>query len=386
MAKEAFEQGRIDRELLAHSEHQAEQINTYAKGGKCRHRVLVEHFGQPFEPTACGACDICLGEVAFEADSTVVAQKIISCVARVGERYGTGYVADVLRGQNNERVGKLGHDKLTTFGLLKDHRERQVKDWIGQLVGEGLLSQTTDEYPVLKLNDDSWQVLRGRREVRLTRSGAATGSKKSRVEEVSWEGVNAPLFDTLRAWRREVAARKGLPPYTIFHDGTLRDVSRVRPTSLDGLHRISGVGEARLRDYGQEILDMVVRVSQEHSLSTDNPLDTGTPAARAPHPSNAAADGAFPYFRDEKSIAEVARLMGKMESTACEYLCCYIHQERPESIDPWVDRATQDRINAAAQQHGSQKLKPVFLALNQEVPYDAIRVVLTHLNTRSDQS
>jgi ATP-dependent DNA helicase RecQ len=384
MAKKSFEQGRIDRELLAHSGQQAEQINTYAKGGKCRHRVLVEHFGQKFEPEACGACDVCLGEVAFEADSTVVAQKIISCVARVGERYGIGHVTHVLRGSDNERVGSLGHDKLSTFGLLSDQPERQVRDWVGQLIGAGLLDQTTDEYPVLKLNDDSWQVLRGRREVKLTRSGAATASKKSRAEEVSWEGVDAQLFDELRAWRRELAAQKGMPPYTIFHDGTLRDISRIRPTTLDSLHRISGVGEARLREHGEAVLAIVGRIASVTGLSTENPLVDETRAARAKPPTNAAAEGAFPFYRQGKSIAEVAQLMERTESTARDYLCCYIHQQRPDSIDAWIDRATQERIVAAAKEHGSQKLKPVFLALNQEVSYDSIRIVLTFLNVHSD--
>jgi ATP-dependent DNA helicase RecQ len=386
MAKEAFEEGRIDRELQRHAEQQAEQINAYAKGGRCRHRVLVEHFGQPFEPETCGACDVCLGEIAYEADSTVVAQKILSCVARVGERFGVSHVADVLRGQESERIMTLGHDKLSTFGLLKDHRDRQVKDWIGQLVGAGLLDQTADQYPVLKLNDDSWQVLRGRREVRLTRSGAPSASKKSRVEEVSWDGVDSQLFEALRTWRREVAAHKGVPPYTIFHDGTLRDISRVRPTTLEGLHVISGVGESRLRDFGQDVLAVVARVSDELGLSRDNKIETGDRSPRPRPPANGAAEAAYPHYRDGKTVAKVARLIGKMESTACDYLCFYIDQERPDSIDPWIDRSTQERITIAARQHGSQRLKPIFLGLNQEVPYDAIRIVLTYLNTRSDSA
>jgi ATP-dependent DNA helicase RecQ len=386
MAKQALDQGRIDKELLVHSERQAEQINAYAKGGQCRHRTLVEHFGQPFEPASCGACDVCLGEVEFEAESTVVAQKILSCVARVGERFGIGHVADVLRGQQTERCGVLGHDKLSTFGLLQDHRDRQVKDWIGQLIGSGLLDQTAEQFPVLKLNDDSWQVLRGRREVRLTRSGAATATKRSKAEEVSWEGVNSPLFDALRSWRREIAAQKGVPPYTIFHDGTLRDISRVRPTTSEGLHMISGVGEGRLRDFGADVLDIVARFAQNLSLTTDNALDSTPRSARATPPSNAAAEAAFPLFREEKSVAEVACQINKMESTACDYLCCFIHQERPENIDPWVDRATQERIQGPARQHGTKRLKPIYLALNQEVPYDTIRIVLSYLNTRTDSA
>src|SRR5262245_1713380 len=384
MAQDALDEGRIDRDLLAHAERQAAEINAYCKGGRCRHRTLVEHFGQQFEPANCGACDVCLGEVEFDADSTVLAQKILSCVARVGERFGAGHVADVLRGQESERLQQLGHDRLSTFGLLKEHRDRQVKDWIGQLVSVGLLNQTSDGYPVLKLNDDSWQVLRGRREVRLTRSGAATASRSSRAEEVSWEGVDERVFEALRAWRREVAARKGLPPYTIFHDGTLRDIGRVRPTTSARLHQISGVGEARLSEYGEQVLQIVARLSAELGLSTDNPESGPASQGRLRPRVVGAAEAAFSLFREGQSVAEVARLLDRAESTVTEYLCAYIHQERPAGIDPWVERATQERIAAAARVHGSQRLKPVFLALNQEVAYDAIRLTLTYLNTRSD--
>ena len=149
IARKSFDERRIDAEQLAHTEEQAEQVNTYAKSGRCRHKVLVEHFGQAFEAESCGACDVCLGEVEFEPDSTVVAQKIISCVARVGERFGIGQVTDVLRGSDTERVRKLEHDQLSTFGLLRDHSARQVRDWLTQLLQLGHLDQTEDEYPVL---------------------------------------------------------------------------------------------------------------------------------------------------------------------------------------------------------------------------------------------
>jgi len=383
MAREAVEEGRVDRDLCAHAERQAEEMNAYCKGGRCRHRTLVEHFGQRFEADACGACDICLGEVEFEPDSTVLAQKIISCVARVQERFGVGHVADVLRGQQTERVSKLGHDRLSTFGLLKDNRERQVKDWIGQLIGEGLLDQTTDAYPVLRLNVSSWQVLRGQREVRLCRSGATSGTRKSRAEETSWEGVPQQLFDALRSWRRETAARKELPPYTIFHDSTLRDVTRLRPTSLEGLRMISGVGDAKLRDYGTEVVEIVRRMSGELGLATDTDPRSLPPAPMSRRVTTEAAEVTYPFFRQGKSIAEVAAITSRAESTVREYLCAYIHDQRPASIDPWVDGTTQGRVLAAARQHGAGRLKPIYLALNEQVSYDVIRIVLTHLNCRT---
>jgi ATP-dependent DNA helicase RecQ len=383
MAQEAFEQRRINEELLAHAERQAEQINSYCKSSRCRHRALVEHFGQTFEPENCAACDVCLSEVEFEPDGTVIAQKILSCVARVGERFGIGHVADVLRGQETERVARLGHNRLSTFGLLDDRPERQVRDWIGQLIAAGLVTQTTEQYPVLKLNDASWQVMRGHRDVRLTRSGAQVASRRSRAEEISWEGVDATLFETLRKWRREIASRRGVAPFTIFHDGTLREISRVRPTTLPGLHLISGVGEAKLQEYGNEVLEIVARVSRDHGLTTDNDASAAGNASPQRLASLAAAEASFVHFRQGKSIAEVGRLLDRAESTVREYLCTYIHTQHPDRIDKWVDPAIQERIAAAAREHGTQRLKPIFLALNQEVPYDLIRIVLTYLNTRS---
>jgi ATP-dependent DNA helicase RecQ len=197
--------------------------------------------------------------------------------------------------------------------------------------------------------------------------------------------VDNQLFDARRAGRRGGAAAKGLPPYTIFHDGTLRDVSRIRPTTLAALHQISGVGETKLREYGQDVLALVARVSGELGLSTDN-ADAGAASPPRPREAPATAEAAFPHFRAGKSVGEVAGFLDRAESTVREYLCAFIDRERPAGIDPWVDPATQERITAAARVHGSHRLKPVFLALDQEVPYDAIRIVLTFLNATGDRA
>src|SRR5947209_5287718 len=130
----------------------------YCRGAVCRHRALVHYFDQGYEPEHCGACDICLGDAEQVADAQVVAQKILSCVARVKERFGIGHVVSVLRGENTENVRKRGHDKLSTFGLLSDHGKPDVRDWIYQLLGQQVLLQVGDEYPILRLNAASWEV------------------------------------------------------------------------------------------------------------------------------------------------------------------------------------------------------------------------------------
>jgi ATP-dependent DNA helicase RecQ len=132
-----------------------------------------------------------------------------------------------------------------------------------------------------------------------------------------------------------------------------------------------------LRDYGQRVIEIVEQISKEMGLSVDNPDVPAAPPQRA---IPATAELAYPYFRDGRSVAEVAQILGRTESTVIEYLAAYIQVERPDRIDCWVDRDLQERIRAAASEVGSDRLKPVFLALNQEVPYNAIRIVLTHLN------
>src|SRR5207249_5594691 len=131
-------------------------IDRYCRGAVCRHKALVEHFGQAYAPANCGACDLCLGDVETIADATLVAQKILSCVARVQERFGIGHVISVLRGENTDRVRKLGHDKLTTYGLLRDYPKTELRDWIYQLISQSALKQEGEEYPILKLNETSW--------------------------------------------------------------------------------------------------------------------------------------------------------------------------------------------------------------------------------------
>ena len=142
-------------------------MGRYCRGAACRHKALVQYFGQPFEADNCKACDLCLGDTTEIPNATVVAQKILSCVARVKESFGIGHVVSILRGEDTENVAKRGHDKLTTFGLLKGVAKADVREWIYQLLGQDVLLQVGDEYPLLKLNEASWEVMRGQRTVRL---------------------------------------------------------------------------------------------------------------------------------------------------------------------------------------------------------------------------
>ncbi len=249
-----------------------DDMDRYCRGAICRHRALVQYFGQTFEASPCNACDLCLGDTEEVRDAVVVAQKILSCVARVKESFGIGHVAAVLRGENTENVRKRGHEKLTTFGLLKGHGKADVRDWVYQLIGQGVLLQVGDEYPLLRLNEASWEVMRGQRQVRLVqmaRRKKGEKPEKSKIETISWEGVDRELFEVLRRLRRQLAGERQVSPFIIFTDNTLRELARLRPSTLDRMRLIPGVGDKRLRDFGAQFLTLIADHCRLHGLSLD---------------------------------------------------------------------------------------------------------------------
>ena len=231
-----------------------EDMNRYSRGSACRHRVLVEHFGQTFEPANCQACDICLGEMKTEPESTVIAQKILSCVARIKEGFGGGHVAAVLRGDTDERIQRLGHDKLSTFGLLKAVPKTQIRDWIQQLIGQKLLDQVGAEYPILKLNAASWEVMKSQREVVLIKAVKRERGEKKPPPLPFDAAADGELFGQLRRLRRQIAIELGKPPYIIFTDDVLRNLVRARPATPEEMRKVSGVGDMKLQQYGPRFL------------------------------------------------------------------------------------------------------------------------------------
>jgi ATP-dependent DNA helicase RecQ len=360
-------------------------MDNYARGAVCRHKALVGYFGQSYAEPSCSACDLCLGdvEVVADGDSLVIAQKILSCVARVKERFGVNHVIGVLRADDSERIRQLGHDKLSTFGLLKEHSVKVLRDWIFQLIGQGVLAKSGDEYPVLKLNLASWEVMKGKQKVQLVQPVRKKSEKvkQSRADVVSWDGVERNLFETLRKWRFDLAKQSGKPPYVIMSDETLRQLARVRPSDSERLRLIYGIGDQKLRTYGHLVLSIVKEYCEEHGLAMDN--EAGPVAAAAPAPAKTITPvlaQAFQLFREGAAIEDVMHQTGRARATVADYLYEFIRQEKPASVAVWVGADVYARVAEAVGKHGSAKLKPLFIALEEKVSYDEIRVVVAHLN------
>jgi ATP-dependent DNA helicase RecQ len=238
-------------------------MDRYAASVGCRHRRIVGYFGEVFSKDDCGACDYCLGELEAASDPVTLARKILSAVARVQQRFGATHVANVLRGTTTEGVTSRGHDKLTVFGILAGMPVDEVRGYIEQLVAQDLLEQAGDEFPILRLTAGGVALMRDpghRADLALARQRKPEKGKaprRAKPEGESWAGVDRDLFERLRALRLKVARDRGVPPYVIFHDTTLRELARVKPRSLGDLRHIYGVGERKAEDFGAMLIEEI---------------------------------------------------------------------------------------------------------------------------------
>ena len=258
----------------------------FCTGARCRHARLVTYFGQPWERTNCGACDICNDTSDCDPDSTVTAQKILSCIVRAKERYGAAYIAEVLRGEATDRVIERGHQELSTFGLIPERSKAAIMTWIDQLVDQQALN-CEGEYRVLKVTAKGWQILHSQAGARLMKVGGRTRSRKSQRKKKAApasrsvatpkripapRGAAEPLdaharqiYEQLKVVRREIAEENNVPAFMVCSDRTLRDIARRKPITEREMLAIHGIGPAKYENFGQQFIDVI----REHAPDPD---------------------------------------------------------------------------------------------------------------------
>jgi ATP-dependent DNA helicase RecQ len=232
---------------------------------RCRRQALLGYFDE-VHPQGCGNCDNCLSPPS-SYDGTEAAQKALSAVARTGERFGAGHLADVLMGKATERALKFGHSALSVFGVGSDKNEKQWSSVFRQLVAGDLLDVDM-EFGAFKLNERSWDILKRGLRVQLRNDpapGAPARKERRAPSAASGAGLgeDAGLFEALRRLRMKLAKEQNLPPYVIFHDSTLREMAAQRPASLAEMARIPGVGDSKLQRYGAEFLRALSQAPSE---------------------------------------------------------------------------------------------------------------------------
>ncbi len=247
------ERKRVERQKL-------DALLGFCESTACRHQTLLRYFGEA-HPGDCEQCDNCLQPVDTW-NATQAAQMALSCVYRSGQRFGVVHLIDVLLGKSNAKIQQFNHQTLSTYGIGKDLSQAQWSSIYRQLVAGGFLESDIEAYGGLKLTDTAKPVLKGTQEVWLRRD-AEPASKTSKAERASRtkEGYEAvtddPLWQALKDKRMELAKEQGVPPYVIFHDSTLLEILNQKPQTLDEMGRISGVGQAKLLNYGDAFLQVL---------------------------------------------------------------------------------------------------------------------------------
>jgi len=387
LIEQSAEEADRPEEVTTAANKLLKEMQKLASGVICRHRTLIEYFGQTYDKTNCEACDVCMDELDVIPESTTIAKKIISCVARVQQRFGVGHIADVLTGSKAELVRRCNHDELSVHGLLSDMTKKEVMNLTHQLIDQNCLARTDGDRPVVTLSDRSSEVLRDEIEVQLVKPPEST--KQAKFDSESWEGVDRALFEVLRGIRREIADEREVPASVIFSDATLRDLARQRPTSTETMQNVYGIGEKKIVEFGQPIIETIVDYCTEYDVTTNVQTNTARKSSRIPlgdKPIQPWKQAIFDQFRNGASIEEVMRVSTRAYSTVANYLTEYIAHEKPESVSQWIDDETYDCVKKATDQVGMNMLRPIHDALDGQIEYPEIKIAVTHLQTTTKTS
>ena len=324
------------------------QMTDYCHTDRCLRSYILEYFGEPPLRENCHNCSNC-NSTAQHTDITVQSQKILSCVKRMGERFGSGMVAAVLRGSKSEQVLRMGFDKLSTYGIMKDCPSALLRELIAFLVSEGYLHSEPGRYPTLSLTAKAVPVLRGREKVMIRRNLQTLDQKPEAM-------VDDQLFQQLRQCRKELADAAGIPPYIIFADATLRSMAQLRPQNLEQMLSVPGVGEYKLNKYGEKFLSVINSsgsMPAQPSVETAEPDGGGEKEAASPSRKKrsserltdengnkiASSDASYALFQLGKSVEEIASLRGIAVSTVEGHL-----------FESWRKGLAVDYVFATAQQ------------------------------------
>ena len=336
----------------------------YCTGTACRHRAIVEYFGQKLPGGACGACDICLGETAHIKDSKRLAEHIVRTVVDRGEK------------QRSQTI--VEHLVDTATDLLAGHTQQAVRQWVEQLVGQEYLARD-GAFGVLKVTPRGHALLAGKETARLSEPPRREKKRTTTATE-GLSDTEKDLFEVLRAVRLGLAREKKAPPFVIFSDATLRDMARKKPTTRAEFMEVSGVGTKKCNDYGRIFNKAIAEFCHEHGASPPPALPVALSSERtAPKGRTASERAAFEMFADGRELGEVARRVGRTPEKALRLLEQYIVESGLSSPHPWVDDAAYARVRGVASEAGLARVSDITSMLEGEVDGVAVRICLACL-------
>ncbi len=362
-----------------------EKLNSmvsFAENNICRRKALLEYFQQEYTEPDCRSCDVCLGEIET-VDKTVDAQKIISAVIRSGSRFGAVHITDILTGANTKRMRTTGHNKLKTYGAGKEHPKSYWRTRIDELIAQKYLSLSDSEYPTLQTTPLSKDLLYGKSSF-MVRHVKVTKKAGRRSLQGGTPDYNKQLFEKLRKLRFDKAKEQGLPPFVIFSDRTLHEISAYMPVNEEELRSIHGIGEEKLNHYKDSILPLVREFTEKEGRSQHKDTITRYKVSSMPpsRTKNQTADSIPPtvlktyeLIRQGASIEEVCKQRGYVESTIFTHIEKLLIHGKIKNIDAWVSKETQKLIRPALKKSVSGRLREVKDMLPDRITWRDLRLV-----------
>ncbi|MDP6548625.1 MAG: DNA helicase RecQ [Dehalococcoidia bacterium] len=378
--KHGFFIGQIeDRGEQENARRKLAQVVEFCDLQTCRRKHLLEYFGEIWDAERCGGCDVCT-EQREEYDATVISQKVLSAVIRTGERFGAAHVAGVLRGAATRQIRKWDHDRLTVYGIARDFSVEELTQSINALQGRGLLEEDPGQFPTLFVTQAGKAFLKDREQLILTRPKHYPDRSNGRSPHRSNDGAStsaagnlpcdADLFQKLRVLRKRIADERGVPPYQIFGDTSLRQMSTYLPQSRESFLRISGVGSVKLDAFSEPFLALI----SDHP-ATNGLVETEAPERRRERNGDARRGGATleetkRLARQKLPVGDIAEARGLSERTIVNHLERLVMAGEEldlEHLMPPAERLA--KIERAFQKTEGLLLAPVRELLGQKYSY-----------------
>jgi ATP-dependent DNA helicase RecQ len=348
---------------------QLRRVINYAESSDCRRTIQLSYFGDSF-PGNCGTCDNCCNQKPVE-DWTIEAMKFLSCVARCQEKFGMNHIIDVLRGSKSQKVLQYQHHQLSTYGIGKDRSADQWKKLSRSLLHQGFLDETTDGFPILKLNEKSWEIMKRQRTVEIAIEPPREVQEKVRYLAVEVES----LFTILRTLRKEIADEQFVPPYVFFADKSLRDMAEKRPQNLTEFEEVYGVGSNKRDKYGKVFLEAIRTFCQGQGLPTGA---ASSDVANLPNLSNVASYSqmqTWELYRQGLTVQGIANARGMSPNTISGHLIELMEMGREVDINLLVEPERQQAIVYAIEVMGDEKLRSIYEFLEERYTFEEIKFV-----------
>ena len=349
-----------------------DQMVEYCELATCRRSHLLAYFGENYHQEGCDGCDMCFSPQE-DFDATIISQKIMSAIIRTGQRFGMNHIIDVLVGAKNKKILERDHDELSVYGIVNDFSKEELRRIITQLVYKNLIVKSGDEYPILELSPRGQDFLRQREKIRLPKPKAI--AKLSQPSDAVAAEYDRDLFEKLRFLRKELANEQGVPPFVVFGDLALRQMAVYLPQSEENFSRVSGVGQEKLKRYGEIFTAVIQTYAQENNLS-----EKDVPVKRSARPQRSNRLGSTyretkELVRQKMSIEKMASMRGVADGTIATHIEKLVNSGEKIDIDylrPPVEQL--ETIKAAFRKSGGTALSPVLEMLGEPFSYAELKI------------